>query len=132
MMAVENPDIVRVIVYLDKQCNGAAATVLGILETADFQSFNNLANKGRFRILHDNNVDLNYAAMGGNGTTHDTLGVNHSYQWYKSVNIPIEFDNSADDGTLATIRTNNIGVMLVGVNGTAGFGSKMRLRFTDN
>ncbi len=59
----ETNDVLRVIMYQDKQCNGATAAVLDILESADYQSFNNLANSSRFRTLMDRTYDLNW--MGG-------------------------------------------------------------------
>ncbi len=131
--AVANPgagDTVRVIVYLDKQANGAAATVTGILETGDFQSFNNLANKGRFRILMDKVVTLSYLALASdNAAVVSSPGVRRSYSWFKDCNIRIEFDNTT--GALSEIRSNNVGILLVGETSVAGFESKMRLRFSD-
>ena len=64
-------DVVRIILYLDKQCNGAAATVTNILENALYQSFNNLANKSRFRTLMDRTYDMNYTAAAGDGAAND-------------------------------------------------------------
>ncbi len=69
-------DVVRVILYHDKQANGAAATVSaavdadGILDVSDFQSFNNLANSGRSRTLMDRTYDIQRTAAEGNGTTY--------------------------------------------------------------
>ncbi len=40
-------DVLRIIMYLDKQANGAAAAVSDISETATWQTFNNLSNSGR-------------------------------------------------------------------------------------
>ncbi len=126
-------ETVRVLLYLDKQTNGTAATALGILETDDFQSFNNLSNKGRFLTLMDRTYALNKTVGAGDGTTNifgewqinDTL--------FKQVNIPIEYDNSASTGALSTQRTNNIGLLIIGQTGAlASFNSKMRLRFSDN
>lgn len=122
-------DTVRIILFLDKQCNGAAATALGILETADYQSFNNLANKSRFRVLMDRTVDINAQAAGGDGAANDLLGIHKSDTFFKTVNLPIEFDSTT--GALTEIRSNNIGVLLLGRNGFASFNSKMRLRFGD-
>ncbi len=122
---------IRVIVYLDKQCNGATATNTGILESADFQSFNNLANKNRFTILMDKTHSVNYNTLGSDGAgVISSNQVLKNYQWYKKCNIPIEFD--AATGAITEIRSNNIGVLLVSQNGTVGFFSKMRLRFTDH
>ncbi len=124
-------DVVRVMLYLDKQTNGATATVAGILESADFQSFNQLANKGRFLILMDRNYDVNSTAGAGDGTTND-FGPNvTSDTFFKKCNIPIEYDNSVTTGAIGSVRTNNIGVLLISRGGLASFESKMRLRFSD-
>lgn len=121
-------DTVRVILYLDKQCNGAAATITGILESADFQSFNNLGNKSRFKTLMDRDYNLN-TNLSGDGTTVDSGLLLHNDSFYKKCNIPIEFDAVA--GAITEIRSNNLGVLLISSQGIAGFVSKFRLRFSD-
>lgn len=123
-------DSVRVILYVDKQCNGATAAVTDILETGDYQSFRNLANVGRFTILMDKmcNVDQQVAQTDGTSTGSYPRR-NYNRTFYKKCNIPIEFNSTT--GAITEIRSNNIGVLLVGKNGVAGFESKMRLRFSD-
>ncbi len=123
-------DTVRVILYLDKQANGATSAALDILETDDFQSFNNLSNKNRFLILMDRTHNLNAQAGGGNGTANDIAGIQLSFDFHKAVDISLEF--SAGTGAITELRSNNIGVLLEGKQGFVGFFSKMRLRFTDN
>ncbi len=124
--------MLRVILYQDKQCNGATATVTGILESDDFQSFNNLANKNRFRTLMDRSYDMNATSGSGRGST-DTLAfgeTNCNDTFFAKCNIPIEFDSTT--GAITEIRSNNIGVLLVTPDGTLlSFTSKMRLRFSD-
>ncbi len=123
-------DTLRVIMYLDKQCNGATATSAGILESDDFQSFNNLANKSRFRTLMDRTYTISTRAGGGNGTAEDygKEGVDDSF--YKKCNIPIEFDSTA--GAITEIRSNNVGILLITESGLMGFASKIRIRFSDS
>ncbi len=122
-------DTIRIVMFLDKQCNGATAGATEILETSDFQSFNNLANKSRFRTLMDRTYVLN-ASIAGNGTANESaqFGVHDSF--FKKVNIPIEFDSTA--GAITEIRSNNIGVMIMSQFGLVAFDSKIRLRFSDN
>ncbi len=121
----------RIILYLDKQTNGAAATVLNILESADYQSFRNLSNSGRFQILHDRTYSLNAQGGGGDGTTNFTTEVTRSVTWSKQVNIPIEYDNSATTGVITSMRSNNIGVLTISRDGRPVLDSKMRIRYTD-
>ncbi len=130
-------DEVRVILYLDKQANGASATVSaavdgnGILATSDFQSFNNLANKGRFLTLMDRTYNLYCPSGGGDGTTVDFGEQSIADTFYKNCSIPVEYDSSLTTGVIATMRTNNIGVLLLSKSGFVNFASKMRVRFMD-
>ncbi len=123
-------DIIRVILYVDKQCNGVTAAITDILETAHYQSFRNLANSGRFRILLDKTHTLNASAAAGNGTANDTIVMARPFTFFKKCNIPLEF--SSTTGAITEIRSNNLGVLLISGNGYCGFGSKVRLRFTDS
>ncbi len=123
-------DVVRVILFLDKQANGAAAAVTDILETADFQSFNNLSNSGRFRTLMDRTYGINYTTLASDGAG-VVSSAEHFMQdtFFKKCHIPIEY--SAGAGVIGEVRTNNIGVLLISRAGTVAFESKMRLRFSD-
>ncbi len=133
--AADTASIVRVIVYLDKQANGATATILDILETATEFSFNNMANKGRFLTLGQVRIPIQCPSGSGRGTT-DTLSYGENvvpYFFSKEVDIPVEFDNSFADGRIATIRSNNIGVLAIqGSQALANFEYIARLRFTDH
>ncbi len=123
-------EVVRVILYLDKQANGATATTAAIVESDDFQTFNNLANKSRFRTLMDRTYPLQLMAASGADATAEWAGENVTDTFFKKVNIPIEFDSTT--GAITEIRSNNIGVLLLGKQGLAVFASKMRIRFSDN
>ncbi len=131
--AADTSDYVRIIVYLDKQTNGLAATVTGILETATVLSFNNLANKSRFLTLMDHRVSISCTAGSGRGTT-DTLsygeGQEH-FSWHKRCKIPIEYDNSATTGAITTQRSNNIGVLVISGEARASVAYNVRIRFSD-
>ncbi len=124
-------DTVRVIMYIDHQCNGAIATVLGILETDAKLSFYNLSERGRFTILYDVLETLNYTGQSsdGAGLTSQSF-VMRDTVWLHKCNIPIEYNSTA--GALTEITTNNIGILLVGSNGVGGLFSNVRVRFTDN
>ncbi len=122
-------DTVRVLMYLDKQANGATAAITDILESADFQSFNNLSNKRRFRTLMDRTYAINAEAGGGDGTNEDYAANTLTDSFYKKVNITIEFNSTA--GAITEISSNNIGVLLISRSGLVAFSSKIRLRFSD-
>ncbi len=121
---------VRVILYQDKQCNGATASVTGILESDDFQAFYNLAEQGRFQILMDKIHTINYLSLASDGAgVVSQTAVNKNFKFGKSCNIPLEFDNTT--GAITEIRSNNLGVLLVSDTGVAKFDSIFRLRFSD-
>ncbi len=121
---------IRVLLYLDKQANGAAAAVTDILETDNFQSFNNLANRTRFRTLFDRTFDINANGAAGDGTTNDTAAKDYNFNVHLKMNHVIEFNSTA--GAITEITSNNIGVILLAKNGSVAiFDSKMRLRFSD-
>lgn len=120
-------DTVRLILYQDLQANGAAATVANILEDADFQSYNNLANSKRFKILMDRVHVISAPVAGGNGTAIETGLGQLSGSFYKKCNIVLEFDSTA--GAITEIKSNNLGVLFISSGGLAGVDSKVRLRF---
>lgn len=123
-------DFLRVILYQDKQANGATAATTDILEAADIYSFRNLANSGRFNILMDKVHPMSYTTLASDGAgVVSSAGVTRWATFNKKCSIPLEF--SGADGTIDEIRSNNLGVLLICPTGTIGFFSKFRLRFTD-
>lgn len=126
-------DEVRVIVVLDKQCNGTTFGTADLLETANVNSFNNLANKSRFSVLKDWRVALNPAGSSANviGTSTSTFPtVVRTFEFYKKCNIAIE--TSGPLATLAEIRSNNIAVFAISRTGTATMRLDARVRYADN
>ncbi len=122
-------DVVRVVMFQDRQCNKATAVNTDIWETADYQSFRNLVNSKRFRILMDRTYSMNYSGGSGITASTDAPSVTLNDTFWKKCNIPVEY--SAETGALTEITSNNIGVALMSKNGTAAFLSKLRFRFQD-
>ncbi len=124
----ETGDTVRLIMYIDRQCNGATAAVTDILESADHLAYNNLVNKGRFKTLYDKTININFLTMASDGAGLVSQGsVTRVGAFYKSCNLPIEFDSTA--GAITEIRSNNIGVLAISRAGLVAMTSKIRLRF---
>ncbi len=127
------PDVCRVVMYLDKQCNGATAAVSGgdgILTTGVYQAFNDLTNTGRFQILHDKMITMNVTAALSDGSgLASTPEVVREFSMYKKCDIPLEFNAAA--GAITELRSNNIGVLLISANGVCKFDSRVRIRFSD-
>lgn len=124
---------VRVIVYMDKQTNGAPALASDILETSSsVRSPMRLENSHRFRVLKDWIVDMPRQTL-QTGTTSDysTSEVIKSLQFYKKLNIPQQYDGVS--GAIATVRDYSIGVCIVPISGEQiNFHWYSRVRFTDS
>jgi len=126
--SITTPSIGRMIVYLDTQTNGAAATVGQILASASYSSYMNLEYTPRFRIIYDKRFEFNPTVADGVAF----IGQNYSVNLYKKCNIKIDYDNTLDTGVIATQRTNNIGVLLIGSsNDQVSFNGTCRIRFAD-
>lgn len=123
-------DRVRWIIYLDTQTNGGAATVLNILETADIESFRNLAESSRFKILYDRTIATNCHA--GSGDAGEDFGrYVYNFNFNKRCNIPLEF--SSTTGVITELRSNNIGILIISEDtDLASVKYTCRVRFSDN
>ncbi len=130
-VAADTTDIIRIILVVDKQCNGSNAAVTQLLENDNYQSFNSLANSGRFRTLWDKTVSISSNGGSGRGST-DTLSygaVSRALTFFKDVNIPIEFN--AGTGAITEVRSNNILLYYGSKAGVAGIDGEVRIRFFD-
>lgn len=131
--AVAATDTMRVIIYLDKQANGAAATAGNILAVlpggaVDFLSFRNLENSARFQILAEKKFDIT-AMAGPAGVSTGAREI--SFNLAKKCNIPITWDSTAATGALTTVRSNNIGVLCINQVTSATIEYNCRLRYSD-
>lgn len=122
-------DTIRIIIFVDKQANGANATVLDILETATYDSFRNLANKNRFNILIDKWTTLNRRVSMTDGTnTASTPLVIKEFKFFAKLNLPIEFDGTT--GAVTEIQSNNIQYLYISSQGVGGIPNQCtRIRF---
>ncbi len=128
-------EIIRVIVFQDKQANGALPGILDLMETSNMLSFRNLSNSGRFIFHYDEFHNISCTAGAGNAGS----GINFSrnlapvIEFHKDVRIPIEYDNSVTTGVVSSIRSNNIGLLLMSRDTLLGsFDSRFRFRFVDD
>lgn len=124
-------DAHRIIVYLDRQANGAAATPAQILEApVSISSFNNLENSNRFHILMDKTSSFGSMA-GGISAAQATNPTFKVLKWNKRCRIPIRFGGAT--GALTEIQSNNIGVLIVSANAATSCNIRYtaRIRFTD-
>lgn len=124
-------DVLRIIIYVDKQANGANASVSDLLESNELNSFYNLANKNRFQILANKFVTINLPVAVNDTTTSSisTPEVIRRFQWYKSkCTIPIEFISTG--AIIANVTSNNLGIIYISKNGFCHVDdSNIRIRF---
>lgn len=122
---------IRVILYVDKQCNGAAATVAQILATADWRSLLNLDNSMRFQILKDQIYTLNITAPSGTAGT-AWITERQDVVWNVKCRVPIMFDNSTITGAITSITSSNIGVLAVCSDAEGDISGFVRIRYDDS
>lgn len=122
--------IVRLMLYLDKQANGAVATATDILEDNDVYAFNKLSSKDRYTILFDKLVTLSPQG-GALETVTVTVPLIKAGILSRTCEIPIEF--SSTTGAITEIKSNNLGCLIVGLNSssTVELDGRVRLRYTE-
>jgi len=128
--STDTSQIVRIIVYLDRQANGATAAVGDILASADYRSFNNLDNSDRFRTLAETTIDLKLS-----GAT-ETAGA-YTYgetkkSFFLKAKLNLDFKYKGNAGSVADLSGNNIGVLVISETDALGtVGYIARVRYTD-
>ncbi len=122
------PDQIRIMVVLDKQCNGAAATAALLLQTDNITSFRNVENIGRFQMLYDKTIALHVVNSGGTGAVNDTSETNKLWKVNLNVRIPIEY--SSTTGAITERCCNNIFVCQISHTGLMALKiAKARIRY---
>lgn len=123
-------DIIRIMIMLDKQANGANPS--GILTADTWDAFNELANKNRFRTLLEKTVALNATAAAWNGSAVVVGEVSRAFNFNVDVNIPVEFNGTT--GVISEIRSNNTFLYVQTLDSTntgCVLEGVCRVRFTD-
>ncbi len=126
---IPSGDILRVMCFQDKQCNGANAAVLDILETTTWNSFRNLTNSKRFRILMDTHYAINrrVAMTDGTNTSQSPVVVLNLKKRFFNLNVPLEF--TAETGAIGELTTNNFALLYISKNGVVNVQTHVRVRF---
>ncbi len=118
-------DTVKILIFLDKQANGAAAAVTDLLETATVNSFNNLSNSSRFKTLKVVRMSLRATAA----TATSTFNQQYDFACAVKLNLPIEY--SGVTGAIGEIRSNNIGILVISQDAKSNVQWTVRVRFSD-
>lgn len=128
--ATDTSQTVRIIVYLDRQANGATAAVGDILASADYRSFNNLDNSDRFRTLAEEVIDMHLSGATPSGAAYTYGETSKSFFLKAKLNLDIKYKGNA--GSVADLASNNIGVLVISETDAIGtVGYIARVRYTD-
>lgn len=121
-------DIVRILVILDKEPNGAAPVVADVLTSAAPEAPMNLNNRDRFVTISDQIVECeagNWSA--GNLTT--GAPKTHYVSFFKPIKCETIWGGTG--ATIASIQSNAIYMLLVSSNGVYQMQYSTRVRFED-
>lgn len=110
---------VRIVVIIDTQNSASSsgptfAQVFdtGVVSGDSFDVFNNLNNKGRFKVLWDKYIECNAQSPNFPNPSLITeffqLEANRKFKKTFKLRLPVTFSNDSDVPTLADINTNNI------------------------
>lgn len=147
------PQNVRVMVIVDTQTNGQQFDIGDLFQATESTavvnrtySFNNLANKDRFKTLDDTVINFDpQTTWNSNGTEGALISRSQArfYSFHKKVRIPIQFsDEDAGTGEITNLKSNSVWVLFIPCyadfeTGTQSlpivyFNGSMRVRFMDN
>lgn len=129
--------LTRIIIYLDKQCNGAAIVPSDLIDIPGggffhMDGYRNLSNSSRFQILMDKTWNMSNITAVGDGAVDTTPNMQKPWAFNKTCSIPIEYSGIA--GALTEIRSNNIGwIAYTTPNaGPMQVRGNIRIRFSDS
>jgi len=131
--AVETGPEFRFIVILDKQCNGASATVANYLSSTAIRSFNNLSNGARFKTLKDIRGCIEQPmAFNSNTLVYGAGPIRKTYDFYIPANLLINFsDQAGGTRVIGEILSNNLLVIGFSSTGAVKAAYTIRIRFKD-
>ncbi len=123
--------LVTMKIIQDKATNKTLFPVLSLLEADTFDSFNNLANRTRFKVLRS----CTYRFKAGGGTDSAAIlfseDIRHVEE-HLNMNLPIEYDNTAATGAITTVTQNSLHVVFqASTTNLVASDIKMRIRYTD-
>lgn len=121
---------VRLILYVDHQANGAAATPTDILTTASLSSYRNMDQVERFKVLFDRYYCFVPQCAYWDGTNGQIN--TGSSKWFKALfkmNLPVHFSGST--GAMTEIKSNNLGMLLISDVSSMNYSMQHRVKYRD-
>lgn len=126
-------EIVKVVLVLDTQANGANALWTEVMDIQNVHSFVNLTNSHRFRILKEwKVVPTNSSFFTTNGTVDNFIkSAPTLIEWFGRLNVPIMYSGAT--GGIAEVRSNNLELFVISEsNDVHDLAMRTRVRFEDS
>lgn len=125
-------DTVKFTLVQDQQTNGAVFAATKLLETDDINSFQALANSGRFKVLATKKISVTSPGVGQDAAgTYDTIPVDKCVDFNVKCEVPISYDDSVTTGAITSVMTNNLYWTVQSRDGRCSFVGTCRLRYSD-
>jgi hypothetical protein len=125
--AANATDVVRIMVVMDKQCNGATFSATDLLDTSgNFLSYRNLENSKRFRVLYDKRFTLNATAFDSSNV------LTAPFTRFFKGSIPLKgarFEYSGTTGSITELKSNNLAIFMQSEKGHAVVDMVSRFRY---
>lgn len=125
---------VRIVLVLDTQTNQAAAIGSEVMDDtfADrANSFKNLVNNKRFKILGDKTITMTHPAGAGDATTFSLSGQTKHFTFFKKLNFTTTYNGTSETPDIAQIVDNSLHIFAVSDAGAVvQLNYQARFRFT--
>lgn len=127
--AVPSSDLVRIIVGIDMQANGAMTAATDVLVSATASlSHRNLDQTQRFKILMDKYYTLNVASQ--NAATSNATSYRFVQKFF-SFKEPIQVAYNGTTGDIGEVRSNNLFIIICDDLGFCSNKLQTRIRYSD-
>ncbi len=124
-------DLVICMIIQDTQTNGAAFVAADFLETDAYDSYRNLANSSRFKVLWKRKYTLRVQGAAPSGAAYIHGEDIKAFSANVTCSIPMEYDNSATSGVITSVRSNNVYFVTISKSNSTALDGTARLRFSD-
>jgi len=131
VMNAHQSDIVRVCVVQDRQANGAVLTADSVFTGKKIDDFPSIPNSNRFNILAMKIKTMNWtASQANNDGSAWSNGETKAFLTFKiPCNIEVNYSDAAAE--IASIKSNNLSILVGSRDGKTRLASRWRIRYSD-
>ncbi len=129
--AVNTSDTVTCMVVQDTQTNGQQFAATDLLTTDSFDSFRNLAESVRFKVLYKKIYNLKSSGAAASGAAFVFGEDVRSFAVNVPMNIVMQYNDDTTDGAIGTVRTNNLYWVTQASTGVTSIIGEARVRYSD-